>query len=204
MIPSALLTPSSNNMARNLIVLAVVCVVLFGMQTVFANRRGTESDIKAQLASMVPPAWHFVALEYCYGMLNRTYVVFVADAMICGARVRGLLPAPLVVNERWFDPYFFPRPDIVKRYTGVDLTTPEFKRLSVANFQVPLNEVEDARFNAEPKWGMGTVPYSGRIHLRLRDGTSRELILLGKQDGPALVERLRACISNATDARRIA
>jgi hypothetical protein len=191
-------------MARNLIVLAVVSVVLFGMQTVRANRRGTESDIKAQLASMVPPAWHFVALEYCYGMLNRTYVVFVADAMICGARVRGLLPAPLTVTERWFDPYFFPRPDIVKRYSGVDLTSPAFKRLSVANFQVPLNEVEDVRFSAEPKWGMGTVPYSGRIHLRQRDGTARELILLGKQDGPALVERLRACISDAPDARRIA
>jgi hypothetical protein len=153
---------------------------------------------------MVTPAWHFVALEYCYGMLNRTYIVFVADAMICGARVRGLLPAPLAVNERWFDPYFFPRPDIVKRYTGVDLTSPEFKRLSVANFQVPLNEVEDVRFNAAPKWGMGTVPYSGRIHLRLRDGTTRELILLGKQDGPALVERLRACISDGPDAPRIA
>jgi hypothetical protein len=191
-------------MVRNLIALAVVCVVLFGIQTVLANRRGTESDIKAQLASMVPPAWHFVALEYCYGMLNRTYVVFVTDAMICGARVRGLLPAPLAVNERWFDPYFFPRPDIVKRYTRVDLTSAEFKRLSVANFQVPLNEVEDVRFNAEPKWGMGTVPYSGRLHLRLRDGTTRELILLGKQDGPALVERLRACISDAPAARPIA
>jgi hypothetical protein len=191
-------------MARNLIVLAVVCVVLFGMQIVLANRKGTESDIKAQLASMVPPAWHFVALEYCYGMLNRTYVVFVADAMICGARVRGLLPAPLAVNERWFDPYFFPRPDILKRYTGVDLTSPEFKRLSVANFQLPLNEVEDVRFNTKPKWGMGTVPYSGRIHLRLRDHTTRELILLGKQDGPALVERLRACISGAPDARSVA
>ena len=191
-------------MARSLIVLAVVCVVLFGMQAVLANRRGTESDIKAQLASIVPPAWHFVALEYSYGMLNRTYVVFVTDAMICGARVRGLLPAPLAVTERWFDPYFFPRPDIVTRYTRVDLTSPEFKRLSVANFQIRLNKVEDVRFNAAPKWGMGTVPYSGRIHLRLRDGTTRELILLGKQDGPALIERLRACISDAPDARRIA
>ncbi|MEJ0034929.1 MAG: hypothetical protein WDO68_02385 [Gammaproteobacteria bacterium] len=184
-----------NNMARSLIVLAGVCAVLFAIQVVFANRRGTESDIKAQLASMVAPAWHFVALEYCYGMLNRTYVVFITDAMICGARVRGLLPAPLAVDERWFDPYFFPRPDIVKRYTRVDLTSPRFKHLSVANFQIPFSEVRDIQFNAAPKWGMGTVPYSGRIHLRHHDGATRELILLGKQDGPALVARLRACIS---------
>jgi hypothetical protein len=191
-------------MASDLIGLALVLALLFGMQVVLANRRGTEADIAAQLASVTPPAWHFVALEYCYGMLNRTYVVFVTDAMICGARVRGLLPAPLAVNERWLDPYFFPRLGMVKRYARVDLTSTEFKRLSSANFQIPLSDVKDVRFNAEPKWGMETVPYSGRIHLDLRNGSTRELILLGKQDGPALASRLRACISGAPAAQCIA
>lgn len=191
-------------MARGLIVSAAVLAVLFGLQVALSNRKGAESNIKTQLDGMIPPAWHFVALQYCYGMLNRTYVVFVTDSMICGARVRGSLPAPLVVDGRWSDPYFFPRLHIVKRYAGVDLTSPQFRRLSFANFQTPLSEVEDVRFNAAPKWGMGPVPYSGRIHLRLRGGAKKELILLGRQDGPALVERLQACISNVSAARRIA
>ncbi len=178
-------------MTRSLIVLAMTFAALFGLQTLLANRKGTESDIKALLDRMTPPAWHFVSLEYCYGMLNRTYVVFVTDTMICGARVRGMLPAPLLISERWFDPYFFPRPAAVKRYLQVDLRSREFKRLRFANFQIPLSEVTDVRLNTEPKWGMEPVPYSGRIHLRLRSGATRELILLGRQDGPALVERLQ-------------
>lgn len=114
------------------------------------------------------------------------------------ACVRGSLPAPLTLDERWSDPYFYPRPHLVKRSVQVDLTSPEFKKLSAANFQIPLSEVEDVRFNAKPKWGMGPVPYSGRIHLRLRGGATRELILLGKQDGPALVSRLQASISESS------
>jgi hypothetical protein len=38
---------------------------------------------------------------------------------------------------------------------------------------------------------MGNVPYSGRIILHYRVGGSRELILLGTQDGPAIRDRLR-------------
>jgi hypothetical protein len=131
-------------------------------------------------------------------MLNRTYVVFVSDTMICGARVRGSLPAPRTIDERWSNPYFFPRPDIVKRCVQVDLVSPAFKQLSAANFQIPLTEVADVCLDGEPKWGMGPIPYSGRIHLRLRNGATKELILLGKQDGPALLSRLRACISEAS------
>ena len=40
------------------------------------------------------------------------------------------------------------------------------------------------------KWGMGNVPHSGRLVIRLRSVQERELILLGQQDGEALKHRL--------------
>jgi len=190
-------------MTKSVIVGIVVCAALFGLQAALTNKKGTESDVQALLSRMLPHAWNFVALEYCYGILNRTYVVFVTDEMICGARVRGPLPAPLLVTERWSDPYFFPRPSHVSRYAGIDLTSAGFKKMSLANFQIPLGEVEKVWLNSDPKWGMGTVPYSGRIHLRLRNGKTRELILLGKQDAPSLVERLRTRCSTAPGAPEV-
>jgi len=44
---------------------------------------------------------------------------------------------------------------------------------------------------------MGAVPYSGRIILYFSKGGSREFILLGKQDGPAIRDRLRPLVVGA-------
>jgi hypothetical protein len=183
--------------STSVVVAIAVCAGLFGLQAALTNRKGTESQVRALLGGMFPNAWNFVALEYCHGVLNRTYVVFVTDGMICGARVRGPLPAPLLVTERWTDPYFFPRLRLVKHYMGVDLTSADFKRVSRANFQIPRREIAKVWLDSKPKWGMGSVPYSGRIHLRVRDGETREWILLGKQDGPSLVGRLEDQSNNS-------
>ena len=148
--------------------------------------------MKSLVANTRPAAWNFVALQYCYGILNRTYIVFVTDRMICGAHVRGVLPAPVHVTERWRDPFFYPRPSLVAKYEGIDLESPEFTTIRRANFQLSRDQVTSVEFSDEAKWGMGTVPYSGRLFLSLRDGSVTELILLGVQDGPGLQHRLVA------------
>lgn len=76
-------------MEKNLLLFAFVGAAIYGVQFVLTNKKGAEAATEADLANVIPPAWHFVALEYCYGMLNRTYIVFVSDAMICGACVRA-------------------------------------------------------------------------------------------------------------------
>ena len=177
-------------MHKPILVYVSAAATLGAVRYVWGSRRGAEQEIAASLAAATPASWHFVAMEYCYGVLNRTYLVFVTERMICGAKVRGPLAQPMLVTERWQDPNFYPAPRAVKRLAGVNLEKPEFLNLAGANFQMARSEVVGVDFTDAPKWGMGTVPYSGRLILRLRGGGQRELILLGRQDAAALKARL--------------
>jgi len=141
--------------------------------------------------------WSFVALEYYALMLNRTYKIFVSEDVVAGAIVRGWLPSPPIPSDAWLDPDFYPRERLLRRYEGVDIRSDEFAGRNYWNFQVPRTAIADVDFVSWPKWGMGLVPYSGRINLYFREGGSRELILLGQQDGPAIRDRLRPLVVGA-------
>ena len=173
-----------------LIGLAGTVVLLGAVQRLLANKRGSEQHIDDMIATTTPANWHFVAMEYCYGMLNRTYLVFVTPTMICGARVRGVMSAPMGITARHYNPYFYARPSAVAKYAHKNIQSADFLKLSRANFQIARRDLERCEFTQQPKWGMGTLPYSGRLILHLRDGSARELILLGRQDGPNLQAHL--------------
>jgi hypothetical protein len=172
------------------IAILVSIAVMALLQTLLGNKIGTEATVKQIAANARPVAWNFVALEYCYGMLNRTYVVFVTNVVICAAKVRCILPAPLTAGRRWHDPYFDARPAQMKRYVDVDLESQDFLARGWANFQIPKQDLESVTFSADAKWGMGTVPYSGRIFLRTKNGRKRELVLLGTQNGREICAKL--------------
>lgn len=179
-------------MGSTILIGVVVTLALLALQSSQTNRAGSGEQVKAVIATVRPEAWHFVALEYCNAILNRTHVVFVTEHLMAGACVRGTLPAPMVVTERWHNPYFYPRPVLVAKYQHIHLESPEFIDTNRANFHLRREQVRDVEFTAEPKWGMGKVPYSGRLILSLEDGAKKELILLGTQNGPDLRDRLRA------------
>jgi hypothetical protein len=173
-----------------LIGLAGTVVLLGAVQRLFANKRVSEQHIEDMIAATTPESWNFVAMEYCYGMLNRTYLVFVTPTMICGSRVRGLISAPMAITARHYNPYFYARPSAVAKYSHMNIESADFLKLSRANFQIARRDLERCEFTKQPKWGMGTLPYSGRLILHLRNDSTRELILLGSQDGPNLQVRL--------------
>jgi hypothetical protein len=175
-----------------LALIAVVLASLFAVQLLLTNRAGSNDEISKILATVRPSAWYFVALEYYSGISNRTLVVFVTEKMICGAEVGGLLVAPVVVTERWHDPLFYPRPGRLARYGGLDVESEAFSMMSKGNFRLRREQIASVEFTDEEKWGMGKVPYSGRLLVSLTDGAKKELILLGRQDGLALRLRLRA------------
>ena len=141
--------------------------------------------------------WSFVALEYYALILNRTFKVFVTDDTVAGAIVGGWLPSPPRPSDAWLDPDFYPRARILRRYDGVDVRSHRFARMNVWNFQILRPSIADVEFTNTPKWGVGSVPYSGRIILYFRQGGSRELILLGHQDGPSIRDRLRPILVGA-------
>jgi hypothetical protein len=181
-----------SHLGSRIAVLVGLIAAIAAIQRVFANASGSERRVEAALATLTPKAFNFVAMEYCYGMLNRTYLVFVTANTVIGIRVRGLMSAPMWITERCYNPYFYPRPRAVEKYNRMNLEAPALLKFSHANFQIARKDIEQCEFTANPKWGMGTMPYSGRIILNLRNGRTRELILLGKQDGPDLQSKLAA------------
>lgn len=132
----------------------------------------------------------FVAMEYYALILNRTYKVFVTDRMLCGAKVRGLVSNPMMISPQMFDQAYWADTQSAKIYDRMDVASTIFLQANSVNFQIGWKQIAEIEYLAKRKWGMGNVPHSGRIILHLRSNRQRELILLGKQNGPALKAKL--------------
>ena len=134
--------------------------------------------------------WSFVALEYYALILNRIYLVCVGSRVVTGLYMGGPV-AGLPFPETAWDPGFWISERRMRRYAGTDVSDPRTRSLHLFNFQLARDAISRVRFNGRPKWGMGPVPCSGRIHIDWAAGPRREFILLGRQDGPGICERLR-------------
>jgi hypothetical protein len=177
--------------SRSLPIVAIV--LLIGVvQRLLSNKANAIHRVETAIATLTPPAWNFVAMEYCYGMLNRIYLVFVTQDTLVGLRVRGPISAPMLVTQQHYNPYFYPRPRKIEKYTHANLESSSLLKIWSANFQIPKRNIARLEFTAEPKWGMGLLPYSCRIILHLQNGSKRELILLGTQDGQNVLSKLSA------------
>ena len=134
--------------------------------------------------------WGFVALSYHSLILNRTYLVLVSDRVVAGAVVRGTMGSPLSSGSELLNPSHYPKPKLVQRYAGLDIHSDAFLAVHPAGFRIDRTALVDVVLDLSPKWGMGKIPYSGRIILRTRGTADRELILLGRQDAGEIRDRL--------------
>jgi hypothetical protein len=132
----------------------------------------------------------FPAMEYYALILNRTYKVFIADGMLCGASVRGLVASPPTPLPNMDEQAYWVNTLSATLYEQLDVTSNTFRKLSFTNFQIRASEIESVDYDPTKKWGMGNVPHSGKLNVRLRSGRRRELILLGRQDGNALKQKI--------------
>jgi hypothetical protein len=131
------------------------------------------------------PLAGFVAMEYYGLILNRTIFVFFQPEGLYGWTVKGPVTC---IRPRYFetyadrlkDPGLIDYPEVVQRLA----------RLMKGGFFIPRAEIVSAEIVRERKWGMGPVPHSGRIELRLATGKPRELILLGNVDAEAIQKRI--------------
>ena len=134
--------------------------------------------------------WTFVAMEYYALILNRIYLVFVCDRVISGACTGGPVASPIAPGPEWDNAYAYVREHLVRRYDGIDVSGPAFRRRHLFNFQLPRQDLRAVTLLRTPKWGMGAVPYSGRLILEWTSHRTRELILIGNQDGAGIRDRL--------------
>lgn len=155
-----------------------------------SNNAVSSTEENLVLEGEVGTAPWFAAMEYYALILNRTYKVFVTDQMLCGAKVRGLVSNPSVVPHQMFDQKFWVGTQTAEIYDSFDVISEKFLQVNSANFQIRWNEITRTEYRSGKKWGMGNVPHSGRLTLQLQSARPRELILLGKQNGDALKEKL--------------
>jgi hypothetical protein len=134
--------------------------------------------------------WGFVALSYHSLILNRTFLVLVSDRVVAGAVVRGVMGSPELAGPELLNPLSYPKPKLLQRYAGLDIHSDAFLAVHAAGFRIDRTALTDVILDLSPKWGMGKVPYSGRIILRTRETAARELILLGRQDVGEIRDRL--------------
>jgi hypothetical protein len=132
----------------------------------------------------------FIAMEYYGLILNRTYFVVATKESLAGVRVGGLVASPPMARQELINPRHYLGDADLSLVHGILNQSRSTSRSEHGFFNYPWSIVNGFSFNDKPKWGMGNVPYSGRLFLVLADGRQRELILLGKQDGPNLLKQL--------------
>lgn len=138
------------------------------------------------------PHWSFIAMQYYALILNRTYKVWVTEKYICAGRVEHAIASPpsyLSVGPQWQNAQNYSEPEFEKKYSNIDITSDAFLKVDKANFRILREDITGITYFPK-KWGMGRVPYSGRLVLKTRNGNVYEFILLGKQNAEEIRQRL--------------
>lgn len=137
-----------------------------------------------------PPLWGFLAMEYYWLILNRTYLVFVATEGLYGWQAQG----PVAANNRsYFAAYrkMLGDEEFMRNRTAIG----ELSRLR-GGFFLSRSEISSIEADDRQEWGMTGIPHTGRIHVHLVTGESREFIVLGK----VIPDRIRTKIVSALGA----
>lgn len=120
------------------------------------------------------PLSGFVAMEFFWLILNRTYVVFVAPEGLYGWRAEGPVTN---ANKRYFEPYqqMLEDPGLMRDLVAI-------KRLSKlrGGFFWRSDEITSVSADDRSHWGMGGVVHSGHVRVRLVMGASKNFIILGE------------------------
>jgi hypothetical protein len=135
-------------------------------------------------------AIRFLAMEYYLLISNRSFEITITSSAVCGAFVRGAIagtPSGIMAAHISKDPTILVHPKRLARARAHEPGSPSYLSLHRLNFAISRSAISCLRYDPRPKWGMGTVPHTGRLHVDLIDGKSREFILLGQQDAAALV-----------------
>jgi hypothetical protein len=134
------------------------------------------------------PAHGFLVMEYYWLILNRSFVVFTYPQGLYGWKFAGPVSTR---TPLFFVPFeeFANDPELVPGSEDFEMMMKES-----SSFFIARNEITTVDYVPTPKWGMGNVPHSGKLYVRMKSGNSRELVLLGSQNG----EAVRAAVLSGT------
>jgi hypothetical protein len=130
----------------------------------------------------------FVAMEFYWLILNRTFLVFVAPEGVYGWKASG----PVTNSDRR---YFEPFQEMVQD-PGLMRDLPAIRKLAGlrGGFFYPRSEIVSITADDRGQWGMGGIAHTGHVQLRLVSGMTRKFILLGEVVPDAVRERMVATL----------
>jgi hypothetical protein len=147
------------------------------------------------------PDNHFVAMEYCWLILNRTFLILITDKDLIGIKVHGLIGTenhdplvnllPLTINGDLQNPYSYMSMKYIERIKDIELKSNGFLKINSSNFIINKSDIIETTYDKRKKWGMGHYPHDGKVYIRTRDDKKREFIILGSQSGQEIKNRLR-------------
>ena len=146
------------------------------------------------------PGNHFVAMEYYWLILNRTFLILLTDNELIGIKVHGPIGAessdpligllPLTIDGDLENPYSYIAGKYIERIKDIDLNSEAFLSVNKSNFRIKKLEIVEAKYDKNKKWGMGHYPHDGKVCVKTRDNSKREFIILGSQSGQDIEKRI--------------
>jgi hypothetical protein len=143
---------------------------------------------------------HFVAMEYYWLILNRTFLILITDKELIGIKVHGPIGVessdalvnllPLTVDGDLQNPYSYINAKYIDKIKDIDLKSNDFFRANGSNFRISKPDIIETSYDKSKKWGMGYYPHGGKVYVRTRDDKKREFIILGSQSGQEIKNRL--------------
>jgi hypothetical protein len=124
----------------------------------------------------------FLAMEYYFLILNRTYEVTIDKNGVHGAVVSQLMssvnPKIASATESGNAYDLVPQSYVIKSRKFV-AGGEEYLKQSRSNFSFNSDSVLSISYDPSNKWGMGPVPHTGKLYVTVKSNVTRELIVLG-------------------------
>lgn len=159
------------------LIATVSFIALFVWNQATAAHAQPAVDILAEGISSVdptrPPMFGFIAMEYYWLVMNRTYVIFIAPEGLYGWLAQGPVTAS---NRTYFEPYQRMLLDehFIRNHTAI-------QKLSSlpGGFFFGRSEIASVADDDRKRWGSSGLPHTGTIRVCLVSGITREFIVLG-------------------------
>ena len=119
----------------------------------------------------IRPHNHFIAMEYYGLILNRTFLVLIAEDFLIGIKVRGVTSAEsgegltrtitrlLAVQDNLDDPYSYIKTKYLNRLKNCDFFGADLFVNNRANFRIKRTEIVKSYHDPKKKWGMSYYPH---------------------------------------------
>jgi hypothetical protein len=135
----------------------------------------------------------FLAMEYYWLILNRTFEIAVNQNGIHGAVVANLMSASsprVFIAHKSGNAYDLVREDNVNRVRIYTAGSSLYLKLSSSNFSFDRKSILSIKYDSKSKWGMGPVPHTGKTYVTLSSGQIREFIILGRPDVQGIFQNM--------------